>query len=154
LRLDQFEQHLADSFVASAIVCFHADASTYCTLWWVGILIAVLVNIAGTELRRCMMTEAKSEQGTELELVLPHAVTIESGDPLLRAHMFPCRLVLETPVINFTVRTLMRLEAGSVVETAAQHNEDLLLHVNGQLVGTVKFDVTRDRLAVRLTGVA
>jgi hypothetical protein len=30
----------------------------------------------------------------------------------------------------------------------------LLLHVNGQVVGTVKFDVTRDRLAVRLTGVA
>jgi flagellar motor switch/type III secretory pathway protein FliN len=48
----------------------------------------------------------------------------------------------------------MRLEPGSIVETAAQHNEDLVLHVNGQLVGTVKFDVTRDRLAVRLTGVA
>jgi flagellar motor switch/type III secretory pathway protein FliN len=68
--------------------------------------------------------------------------------------MLPCRLVLETPVINFTVATLMRLEPGSVIETAAQHNEDLLLHVNGQVVGTVKFDVTRDRLAVRLTGVA
>lgn len=100
------------------------------------------------------MSEAKSEQGAELELVLPHSVAVESGDPLLRAYMLPCRLVLETPVINFTVETLMRLEPGSVVETAAQHNEDLLLHVNGQVVGTVKFDVTRDRLSVRLTGVA
>ncbi len=100
------------------------------------------------------MSEAKSEQGVEVELALPHTAAIEAGDPLLRAHMLPCRLVLETPVINFTVATLMRLEPGSVVETAAQHNEDLLLHVNGQVVGTVKFDVTRDRLAVRLTSVA
>lgn len=100
------------------------------------------------------MSEAKSEQRVESDLALPQTVTIAATDPLLRAHMLPCRLVLETPVINFTVATLMRLEPGYVVETAAQHNEDLLLHVNGQVVGTVKFDVTRDRLAVRLTGVA
>ena len=99
------------------------------------------------------MTEAKSEQSAERDLALPQAAVPDTGDPLLRAHMLPCRLVLETPVINFTVGALMRLEPGSVVETAAQHNEDLLLHVNGQVIGTVKFDVTRDRLAVRLTGV-
>ena len=99
------------------------------------------------------MTEAKSEQSAERELALPQAAVPDMGDPLLRAHMLPCRLVLETSVINFTVGALMRLEPGSVVETAAQHNEDLLLHVNGQVIGTVKFDVTRDRLAVRLTGV-
>jgi len=100
------------------------------------------------------MTEARSEQVAALGMVLPQGPAIDTADPLLRAHMMPCRLVLETPVINFTVGTLMQLEPGSVVETAAQHNEDLLLHVNGQVVGTVKFDVTRDRLAVRLTGVA
>jgi flagellar motor switch protein FliM len=94
-----------------------------------------------------------SVQQTALELI-PVQSASESGDPLQRAHMLPCRLVLETPVIDFTVGTLMRLEPGDIVETAAQHNEDLLLHVNGQPVGAVKFDVTRDRLAVRLTGVA
>src|ERR1700758_1546095 len=99
-----------------------------------------------------MMSGAKSEQSADLELALPQAVTIETSDPLARAHVLPCRLVLETPVINFTVGTLMRLEPGSVVETAAQHNEDLLLHVNGQVVGTVKFDVTRDRLVGSLRG--
>ena len=117
-------------------------------------MIAVTVHIAGTGSERWTVAEAKLEQSAELELALPQAAAIEAGDPLLRAQMLPCRLVLETPVINFTVGTLMRLELGSVVETAAQHNEDLLLHVNGQVVGTVKFDVTRDRLAVRLTGVA
>jgi flagellar motor switch/type III secretory pathway protein FliN len=101
-----------------------------------------------------MMSGTKPEQSMDLELALTQVAVSESGDPLARAHMLPCRLVLETPVIDFTVGTLMRLEPGSVVETAAQHNEDLLLHVNGQVVGTVKFDVTRDRLAVRLTGVA
>jgi flagellar motor switch/type III secretory pathway protein FliN len=100
------------------------------------------------------MSEAKIEQSMELELALPQAAATETGDPLRRAHMLPCRLVLETPIVDFTVETLMRLKPGSVVETAAQHNEDLLLHVNGQIIGTVKFDVTRDRLAVRLTGVA
>lgn len=100
------------------------------------------------------MSEAQLKQGVEPALAPLQATAIETGDPLLRAYMLPCRLVLETPVINFTVGTLMQLEPGSVVETAAQHNEDLLLHVNGQVVGTVKFDVTRDQLAVRLTGVA
>lgn len=94
-----------------------------------------------------------SAQQAALELIPVQGGT-EAGDPLSRAHMLPCRLVLETPVIDFTVGTLMKLETGDIVETAAQHNEDLLLHVNGQLVGTVKFDVTRDKLAVRLTGVA
>lgn len=100
------------------------------------------------------MTETKSEPSAELELVLPHSVANSEEDPLQRAHLLPCRLVLEAPIVNFTVGTLMRLQPGSVLETAAQHNEDLLLHVNGQVVGTVKFDVTRDRLAVRLTGIA
>ena len=100
------------------------------------------------------MTETKSEQTFEGELAVPYPAGNHGEDPLLRAHLLPCRLVLEAPVVNFTVGTLMRLQPGSVLETAAQHNEDLLLHVNGQIVGTVKFDVTRDRLAVRLTGIA
>jgi len=100
------------------------------------------------------MTETKSEQSVAVDVALPHSEVNLGEDPLLRAHLLPCRLVLEAPIINFTVGTLMRLKPGSVLETAAQHNEDLLLYVNGQIVGTVKFDVTRDRLAVRLTGIA
>jgi flagellar motor switch/type III secretory pathway protein FliN len=97
------------------------------------------------------MAEPTAQQETALQ-VAGHAVP-QAGDPLARAQMLPLRLVLETPVIDFTVRMLMELQPGAVVETAAQHNEDLLLHVNGQLVGSVKFDVTREKLAVRLTGV-
>lgn len=100
------------------------------------------------------MTETKLEQTVEVELAIPHLEANPGEDPLLRAHLLPCRLVLEAPVVDFTVGTLMRLQPGFVLETAAQHNEDLWLHVNGQTIGTVKFDVTRDRLAVRLTGIA
>jgi flagellar motor switch/type III secretory pathway protein FliN len=100
------------------------------------------------------MPETTVEDRAGLELVPVSTPTSDKTDPLLRFRALPCRLVLEVPVTDFTVGTLMRLQTGSIIETAAQHNEDLLLHVNGQLVGTVKFDVTRDRLAVRLTGVA
>ncbi|HEV2575617.1 MAG TPA: FliM/FliN family flagellar motor C-terminal domain-containing protein [Acidobacteriaceae bacterium] len=100
------------------------------------------------------MANVVAEDKPVLELASGHTIVEDDADPLMRVQMLPCRLVLEVPVIDFSVGTLMRLEPGSIVETTAQHNEDLLLHVNGQLVGTVKFDVTRDRLAVRLTGVA
>ena len=79
---------------------------------------------------------------------------IPAEDPLTAARNLPMRLVLETAVVDFTVRSMMLLEPGSIVETASQQNEDLMLHVNGQPVGPVKFDVSGDNLAVRLTGVA
>lgn len=75
-------------------------------------------------------------------------------DPLAGAYDLPCTLVLEAPVVDFTVGTLMSLRPGCIVRTAAQHNEDLSLKVNGQIVGLVEFDVIGDTLAVRLTRVA
>ena len=77
-----------------------------------------------------------------------------SQDPLIRAYDLPCSLVLEVPATEFTVGSLMRLQPGTIVRTAAQHNEDLSLKVNGQIVGLVEFDVVGDNLAVRLTGMA
>lgn len=87
-------------------------------------------------------------------VVLPPPGAARSIDPLQRAYDLPCTLVLEVPVVDFTVGSLMRLRAGALIRTAAQHNEDLTLRVNGQIVGLVEFDVVGDNLAVRLTGVA
>ena len=89
-----------------------------------------------------------------LDLIQVKAQQHDAGDPLARAHRLPCCLVLEVPIVDFSVGTLLDLQPGDILETAAQHNEDLLLQVNGQRVGTVKFDVTRERLAVRLTGLS
>lgn len=87
-------------------------------------------------------------------VVLPPGVKPVAQDPLARAYDLPCTLVLEVPAINFSVGALMQLRPGSIVCTAAQHNEDISLKVNGQIVGLVEFDVVGDRLAVRLTGMA
>ena len=84
----------------------------------------------------------------------PRSIDEDQSGLLARAHRMPLRLVLEVPAVEFTVRSLMELRIGSIVTTAAQHNEDLILHANGQLIGMAKFDVTGDVLAVRLTGVA
>lgn len=86
--------------------------------------------------------------------ILPAHPAGLSADPLARAYDLPCTLVLEVPAVAFTVGSLMRLHGGELVRTAAQHNEDLTLRVNGQVVGLVEFDVIGDNLAVRLTGAA
>jgi flagellar motor switch/type III secretory pathway protein FliN len=63
----------------------------------------------------------------------------------------PCTIVLDIPVVRFTVAHLLALGRGSVVETAYHQSSDLPLRVNGQLVGWTEFEVVGDRLAVRLT---
>ena len=63
----------------------------------------------------------------------------------------PCMLALDIPVVHFTVRQLLALSGGSIVETAYHQSSDLPLRVNGQLVGWTEFEVVGDRLAVRLT---
>ena len=92
--------------------------------------------------------------GPVTPVLLPPGTRAEAPDPLARAYDLPCTLVLEVPAVAFSVGSLMQLRAGSLVQTAAQQNEDLSLKVNGQLVGTVEFDVVGERLAVRLTGMA
>ena len=90
--------------------------------------------------------------GAELSPV--RALDGSNRDPLARAYEMPCTLVLEVPAVQFSVGDLMRLQPGSIVKTSAQQNEDLALHVNGQLVGVVELDVVSDRLAVRILGMA
>jgi len=63
----------------------------------------------------------------------------------------PCTLALDIPIVRFTVRSLLQLTRGTVVETAYHQSSDLPLCVNGQLVGWTEFEVVGERLAVRLT---
>ena len=90
---------------------------------------------------------------TSPTIVLPPSGS-RPQDPLARAYDLPFTLVLEVPAVDFTVGSLMRLHPGSIVRTGAQHNEDISLKVNGQVVGLVEFDVVGDNLAVRITGIA
>lgn len=66
-------------------------------------------------------------------------------------HRLPCTLALDLPVLRFTVRDLLALSEGSVIETSYHQSSDLPLRVNGQLVGWTEFEVVGEKLAVRLT---
>jgi flagellar motor switch protein FliN/FliY len=75
----------------------------------------------------------------------------QERDPSELLPWLPCTLVLEIPVVRFTVGDLLNLNNGSIVETAYHQSSDLPLRVNGQLVGWTEFEVVGERLAVRLT---
>ena len=101
------------------------------------------------------MNVVSSGSGTAAPpVLLPPGSKPDAPDPLARAYSLPCTLMLEVPVIDFSVGSLMQLCPGTIVRTAAQQNEDLTLRVNGQLVGLVEFDVIGETLAVRITGMA
>lgn len=90
-------------------------------------------------------TETKALQGPKLVEKSPER------DPAELLPWLPCTLVLDIPVVRFTVGDLLSLTKGSVVETAYHQSSDLPLRVNGQLVGWTEFEVVGERLAVRLT---
>ena len=66
----------------------------------------------------------------------------------------PCTLALDLPVMHFTVRDLLELRAGKLVETACHQSSDIPLRVNGLLMGWTEFEVIGERLAARITDLA
>jgi flagellar motor switch/type III secretory pathway protein FliN len=72
-------------------------------------------------------------------------------DPLASMPWLPCTLTLEVPVVGFTIRDLLALKEGSIVETASHHTSDVPLRVNQLLIGWTEFEAVEDRLAVRMT---
>ncbi len=75
----------------------------------------------------------------------------QERDPAEVLPWLPCTLAVDLPVPRFTVRDLLHLSKGSIVETGYHQSSDLPLRVNGQLVGWTEFEVAGERLAVRLT---
>lgn len=70
------------------------------------------------------------------------------------ASWLPCRLTSEIAVAGFTVGDLMSLETGSVVVTRTPTSSDVLVRVNGELIGRAELDAVGNRLAVRMTELA
>ena len=63
----------------------------------------------------------------------------------------PCQVTLEIPVAHFTVRDLLGLQKGSMVQTKFKISADVPLRVNKVLLGWVQFEALEERLAVRVT---
>lgn len=66
----------------------------------------------------------------------------------------PCSITLDIPITGFSVRELLSLKVGDVVETAIAQTLDLPLRCNGEVIGFAEFDVIGKNLAVRLTELA
>jgi flagellar motor switch/type III secretory pathway protein FliN len=72
-------------------------------------------------------------------------------DPSVMVPWLICDVALEIPVAHFTVRDLLNLRKGSIVETTCHHTRDLPLRANGQLICWTEFEVIGNKLAVRIT---
>ena len=70
------------------------------------------------------------------------------------AALLPCRLSVDVPLREFTVRDLLRLEPGSVVESKNVNGADVPVIVNTRLIGWAEFEVMGHRLAIRVTELA
>ncbi len=66
----------------------------------------------------------------------------------------PCTLALDVPVVRFTVRALLQLAPGDVLETSCHQSMDIPLRVNGLLMAWTEFELIADRLAARITDLA
>jgi flagellar motor switch/type III secretory pathway protein FliN len=67
------------------------------------------------------------------------------------AGWLPCLITVELPVKNFSVRDLLGLSAGSLVQTEWRSAVDAPLRVNGWQIGWAEFEQMGELLGVRLT---
>jgi flagellar motor switch/type III secretory pathway protein FliN len=73
-----------------------------------------------------------------------------SGAAWSLAKRLRCRLSVEVSVPAFTVRELLRLEPGGIVQTEVAEGSMLPLRANGQIIARGEFEVMGMQLAVRI----
>lgn len=66
-------------------------------------------------------------------------------------YWLPCLATADIPVAGFTVRDLLRLQKGTIVQTMLRVTNSVPIHVNNVILGTGQLEVIDDRLAVRIT---
>jgi len=72
-------------------------------------------------------------------------------DPWVDVFPLTCLVTLDVKVPNFTIRDLLRLDAGSVIDARWKEGTRLPFQANGRQLGWVDFEVIGDRLAVQVT---
>jgi flagellar motor switch/type III secretory pathway protein FliN len=75
------------------------------------------------------------------------------GEEAAWAHVkgLPCRLSVEVPIPQFTVRKLLDLTPGVILDTYSEEGSHVPVLVNGQMIAWGEFDVVDEILAIRLT---
>lgn len=74
-----------------------------------------------------------------------------SSDVWEEAGWLECDVTVELPVHGFTVRNLLQLAVGSIVETQWNHGDDMPLRASKRQIGWVEFEALGNFLAVRIT---
>lgn len=62
-----------------------------------------------------------------------------------------CHLSVELPLHGFTVRDLLQLSVGSIVETHWKNGDDMPLRANKRQIAWIEFEALGEALAVRVT---
>ena len=86
-----------------------------------------------------------------LPIAVSNARSDVSEEQWADAAVLPCMLSVDVPLSNFTVRDLLQLEKGSIVESKNVNGADVPVVVNSKLIGWAEFEVVGQRLAIRLT---
>jgi flagellar motor switch/type III secretory pathway protein FliN len=85
-------------------------------------------------------------------LVLPKQIPVGVPDELWdEAGWLPCLISVDLPVPVFTVRDLLQLDIGAILETKIADGADVPVMVNAQLIGWAEFEIVGQKLAVRMT---
>ena len=94
-------------------------------------------------------------QSTDTEIAAPGEGTeAPRRPPAEMLPWLPCTLALDVQVIGFSVRGLLELAPGAVLETSCHQSMDIPLRVNGLLMAWTEFEVVGERLAARITDMA
>jgi flagellar motor switch/type III secretory pathway protein FliN len=85
-------------------------------------------------------------------LVPPKQIPVAVPDELWdEAGWLPCVVSVDLPVRRFTVRDLLQLDVGAILETKITDGADVPVMVNAQLIGWAEFEMVGHKLAVRMT---
>jgi flagellar motor switch/type III secretory pathway protein FliN len=84
---------------------------------------------------------------SEIPVAIPEELWTECAE-------LPCVLSVDLPLLTFTVRDLLQLAPGSVLETKNASGADVPVVVNAQIIGWAEFEVMGQRIAVRITELA
>lgn len=95
------------------------------------------------------MTQGLLPAESTLSEALPAALPAE--DKWRSLSWLPCELTLDLPVAHFSVRGLLQLKVGTVVETSYSRGAEIPLRANGELIGWAEFEPVGDHIGVRVT---
>jgi flagellar motor switch/type III secretory pathway protein FliN len=70
------------------------------------------------------------------------------------AGVLPCVVSVDLPVKKFTLRDLLGMEAGAILESSIANGADVPVLVNARLLGWAEFEMVGRSLGVRITELA